>query len=198
MEIVQQKENFCIIKSLEEISQKEFDTALRRIFLLLKDASDDIIEGAKKMNIPLLETIEEKHDSIAKFISFCLRVLNKKGYTEPRKTTLLYHIIASLDKLTDILKYSARDLIKYKHKLKKETIELLEGINQSISWYCDLFYKFELKEMSKLYENRDKTLKMIRKYKEILSHDELLLLQYFEHILEFLVDITEARLGLEY
>src|SRR3989338_6152045 len=40
MEIIQQKENFCIIKNISEPTIKEFDALLRRIFLLLMDASN--------------------------------------------------------------------------------------------------------------------------------------------------------------
>src|SRR3989338_9424778 len=49
-EIVQQKENFCLIKDLSDISPKEFETALRRIFLLLIDVNKDLLEGVKNDN----------------------------------------------------------------------------------------------------------------------------------------------------
>ena len=39
-EIIQQRENFCIIKDISNSSIQEFDTILRRVFLLLKDSLD--------------------------------------------------------------------------------------------------------------------------------------------------------------
>ena len=37
LEVIQQKENFCLIKDISEGNIKEFDNVLRRIFLLLVD-----------------------------------------------------------------------------------------------------------------------------------------------------------------
>src|SRR3989338_7175348 len=124
MEIIQQKESFVVLKSLEQLSGKEFETAVKRIFILLQDASDDFIRGAEKADVVNLETIEEKHDSIAKFISYGMRVLNKMGSGDERNGYLLFHIINQLDKVADIIKYSARDLIAYNKPLSRESVDI--------------------------------------------------------------------------
>ena len=51
VEIVQQKENFCIIKDLSPNPPiAEFDNILRRIFLLITDATKELVEGIKSRN----------------------------------------------------------------------------------------------------------------------------------------------------
>lgn len=197
VEIINQSEKSCIIKSLHELSNKEFETALRRSFLLLTDMSKDLYEGVKNNNRELLESIEEKHDSFTKFVSYCLRILNKVGYFEQRRPIIMYHILASLDKLVDIIKYSARDILEYKQELHADTISVLEKINQNIRWYQELFYKFEIKRIKELYENRDKVIRIIKRSSGKIPPKEGLLLQYLEHSLEFLVDLTQSRIGLE-
>jgi phosphate uptake regulator len=114
MEIIQQKQNSVQLKSLQITSNKEFDTVVKRTFILLKDTSKDFIKGAENADDVLLQTIEEKHDSIARFISYGLRILNKHGPTENQNPFILYHTLNQLDKLTDIIKYSARELIEHK------------------------------------------------------------------------------------
>ena len=65
------------------------------------------------------------------------------GYPDVKQTCFYYHIIASLDKIVDILKYNARDAIKYKKKFNSNTIDIWKQISKSIKGYYDLFYKFE-------------------------------------------------------
>lgn len=197
-EIIQQKENFCVIKEISEVSNKEFDVALRRVFLLLIDASNDLLEASKNKNLALADTIEEKHNTIMKFISYCLRILNKKGYSDHKKTIIFYHILSNIDKIVDVLKYSARDIIRFKFNLNKDSINILENINKSINTYYEFFYKFNFKKISDLYENRDDILKAIRKLTKKSTTAEMLYLTNVGSILELITDITEARVGLEF
>jgi phosphate uptake regulator len=201
-EIVQQKENFCLVKDLSpNPSAAEFDNVLRRIFLLISDAIKDLVDAITNKNFLLAKTIEEKHDTITKFVSYCLRLLNKRGYEAPRKTSYLYHIIASLDRLVDILKYSARFFLEIKQPISKDGIIILTNIKKSVDIYADFFYKFNLSNVIELYKNRELVLNSIKKLSakgKNISEKEILLLNDMEHTLEILVDLTEARMGLEY
>ncbi len=196
--IIQQKENYCVIKEISEPTLREFDNALRRVFILLNDSSTDIITAVKKNDMALLENLEEKHNTIMKFVGFCLRILNKKGYTDHKKTIILYHIISNIDKIVDVLKYSARDAIVHDIRMGKEGIALLENIHQSLELYYGFFYKFNVGHVKELYEKRDSILKGIRKLAKKAPAYEILFLTQMSAILELLVDITEARIGLEY
>ena len=158
----------------------------------------DITIGAKESETVLIEEIEEKHDTITKFISYCLRLLNKKGYVDSRKTIFLYTIIESLDMITDIVKYAARDLLAYNKKLKKETLDILDSIKTSFTTFYELFYKFDLKKFSKLNEIRDSVLKKIDVLPKKIPETELVLVTDMEHILEIIREISGTRMGLEY
>ena len=197
-EIIQQKENFCIIKQMSEPSKKEFDVALRRVFLLLMDASKDLLNAAINRDVVLADTIEEKHDTVMTFVSYCLRLLNKVGYDSYKKTIILYHIVSNLDKIVDVLKYSARDLIAFRFTLNKESKKILEDIDKSVSMYYDFFYKFDIKKVEALYKNRDQILKGIRKLTKKCTAMEILYLTNISSLLELITDISEARVGLEY
>ena len=198
VEVVQQKEDFCMIKDLSEPNSAEFDSALRRVFLLINDASNDMLEAVKSNDKVMLEDIEEKHDSITKFVSYCLRLINKGKCLDCKRSQILYHIISNLDKVTDVLKYSSRAILGHNAKLKKETVKIIEDILKSIHLYYDLFYKFDFKKSSQLYKNRHDSLEEIKSLVKKISPEELLIVEKTASILELITDLSESRMGLEH
>lgn len=199
MEIIQQKDNFCIIKNISEPTIKEFDALLRRIFLLLMDASNDLVTGAKNNDLVLIETIEEKHNSITKFVSYCLRLMNQKRFPDPKKEFFLYHTIASIDKITDVIKYAARNMLDYKNKMKKETISVMENTHNALLLYNDMFYKFNINKVKQFSESKESVKKNIIKLSyEKVPKEEMLMVSDMEHALEIILDLIETRISLEY
>ena len=198
VEIIQQKENFCIIKEISETGTKEFDAIMRRMFILLTDASRDLANAICTNNTVLLQTIEDKHDSIAKFAGYCLRLLNKKGYTDTKKSLIMYNIIASIDEIADVLKYTSWRALTNKKKMPKESTSIIQDIDKSLQMYYDLFYKFEIKKMHDLSENREKIKRQISQLAKKAPHEDILTLETLAHALEIILHITGARLSLEY
>ena len=196
-EIIEESKTRILIKSITKETGEDFKVILRRAFLLLKEASASLLEGIKNNDMNLISTIEDKHDNINKFVTYSLRLLNKYGYPDVKKTCFYHHVIASLDKLVDPMKYNARSILKYKKKFSKETIAVWEHVNKSIELYYDLFYKFSLKTVDELSKNRDymKNL-MVAKAKKI-PHEELIYLTKMSQILEIILDLTDFRMGLE-
>lgn len=197
-EIIQERENFCLIKDIQNVSSKEFDSMLRRIFLLLLDAFEDLIKGIETKNSSTIEMVKEKHDSITKFVSYCLRSLNKTGYDDPKKDFILYHILSSLDKVADILKIVSRNLLRYKIVLGKESIAIMENMLKSFELYQEVYYKFEISKVYKIGEIKEKAINEIFKLSSKLNRNELLFLNDLKSSLEILTDLTEARWALLY
>jgi phosphate uptake regulator len=198
IEVIQQKENFCLIKDISEGSIKEFDNVLRRIFLLLTDASKDLLDGAKNEKFHLLDTINEKHNTITKFASYNLRLLNKFGYPESKKSNSYYSIIASLDEIIDIIKYSARYIQSKKLKISKEVASILALINSTLGVYTDFFYNFNYKKVETMSKNRTDVVEKIKKLTKKISSDEILILASMEQIPEIIIHMMVTRMALEY
>ena len=198
VEVVTQRENYCQIRDISKGSIQEFDAIMRRIFLLLIDASKDFEEAANNNDLVLAETIEEKHDSITKFVSYCLRLLNKEGYKKNEDTTFLFYMIAVLDRIIDYFKYAARDVIAYKKPLKKETKKGIDLICKSLQMYYDTYYKFEMKKVTHLYENRDDVIKYIKSLTKKVPTEEVLLLNNLSQVHELLVDLTAAKTSMSF
>lgn len=198
-EVMQQKEKLCWIKSISRPSMKEFDNLLRRIFILLIDASSDLVAGVKNKNWVLVETIEEKHNTITKLTSYCLRLLNQRNYPDHTKITFLYHTISGLGKIMDIIKYAARDFSETKPSINKEIIVLLESIHHSYSLYYRLFYDFKLDTIKEINKIKDDLKHAITTYKKKgIDLNTIMIMGSVVQSLEMLVDLIEARTSMEY
>ena len=197
-EIVEQSPKRILIKQVAKEAGEDFTVILRRVFLLMKETSASLLEGIRINDHNLISSVEEKHDNITKFVTYCLRLLNVHGYPDVKKTCFYYHIIASLDKIVDILKYNARDAIKYDKNFHKDSVKILFLIHDSLVKYYELFYKFNYKKVDELSENRDKTKNLLQKKAKNVPVEELLYLTSHKQILEILLDLTDSRMGLEY
>ena len=197
-EIIQHKEDYCIIKDISEISAKDFDNVLQRIFVLLLDINKDLLSGVKSDNRQLIETIEEKHDNIMKFVGYSLRILNKKGYSDTRKINTLYHIVSVLDKLVDVFKDAARYIIVSDMRISKECKPFLDQIHNSIVIFNDYFFNFDIKKVQQMYKNRDSILKDIRKNLNKLPQSDINYLIHMTNLLEYISDIADHRISMEY
>lgn len=198
-EIVEQGKYSVLIKDFTLASVEEFDNILRKVFLLLSNYAKDLVEGAKTMDKTFLQSMDEKHYNVTKFIFFCLRILNKKGYKDFSKTLVVYYLTSVLDDILDINKYVARDLTFFKQKkLKKETIEILNMISDQIHNFYDYFYKPKKEKLLYFAEDRWKIINKIKNLIMIVPSNELLVLANMEHCLELLLHLFEARMSLEY
>jgi phosphate uptake regulator len=197
-EIIEQTQGRILIKYLTKEAEEDFQVILRRIFLLILENADMLLEGIKKQDYNLIAAVEDGHDSITKFVSYALRLLNKYGYPDVKKTSFFHHIIASLDKVVDILKYNARDIMIHRRPFDKETLLIWQQVNQSLRTYYTLFYSFDLKTVHALGNNRDETKRRIAAAMKRIPVQESVYLTNMKQILEILLDLTEFRMGLEY
>lgn len=198
IEVIQQRENFCILKVLSESSIKDFDVILRRLFLLVRDAGDDLVKGAVEGDKYLVDTLEEKHDTITKFMASGLRLLNKFGHPEHKNTVLYYLIIECLDNINDILKESARDILKLDIKISKNCENILRRINNTFADYYTFFYKFDYSLVEKISTERYHILNDIRRLSKKMTPNELILAASMERVVEQILDLKVARIGMEY
>ena len=97
----------------------------------------------------------------------------------------------------DIIKYAARNILKYKKPFAPDTIIIWEHVNKTIRGYYDLFYKFNLEIIDKLSNNRDYTKQLLKKKVKKIPHEEILYLTSMKQILEIILDLTDFRMGLE-
>lgn len=197
MEVIHDRENYCVIKAISNADTTELESVLRRVFILILDSSNDLIEGAKSGDPVKLLAIQEKHDSITRFISYCLRLINRNPKAQ-KSDYFLYHIIAVLDKVIDSIHVASRDLLKHKKKINNQTVELLRLVHENLDMFYKGFYKFEPKPLGELNRNREQFKKLLAENQTKLRAHELQTLYSIQPILDYIRTLTESRMAMEY
>lgn len=197
MEILEQSHNRILLKTIIKEADEDFTAILRRVFLLLKDTSETLVTGVKTGDALSLDAVQEKHDMTNKFINYALRLLNKYGYPDVKKTCIYYHIIAQLDRIVHAIKIVALCSPPQKKAFHKDTIHLFQQVHECLIIYYDLFYNFDRKKAEafnkKRYAIREGTWKL-----KNIPFEEYHTAILYSQILELFIDIIDARIGLEY
>jgi len=156
-EIIRQYSNHCVIKDLTGHNKDEFNIALRRIWLLLLDLSNESLLAMKKNSSTELKNIKMIDYSINKFSNYCLRVLIKKGLYDFKKSPLYYYFVKSLEELADQYK----DLCNFHSEnlkwIEKNLIELFEKTNSNLNSLYELFYKYDKQKIEELFKETKTT-----------------------------------------
>lgn len=177
-EIVDQTASTCVVKSVAESSDAEFEPMLRRTFLLLKSMLDNMIESIDKNDFSQMKGIIALEIVNNKYTGFCRRVLNKGGY-DPVKAPLLYCVVEELEKIADECKYLCQYLMENKDKITgcKKAKKLCRDVTQLYDGCYHLFYNFEIKKASELLLERKRLVSDItplfddkKSYPRIMHH----------------------------
>jgi phosphate uptake regulator len=152
-EIIEQRQNKLVIKDITGTDKQDINNIIKRIFFILDSMGEELISG-----------IENKHDlspiieidiSVNKFVNFCLRNLNKHGYTKYRKTTYFYGIVSALEEIGDLYKKMAEKVTK-KEPIQKDELNNLKEIKFLLKDFEKLLFNFnkiDLVNFAKNYKN---------------------------------------------
>lgn len=195
VEIIDQKENYCIIKEMGETTYKEFDNALRRIYLLLLSMADEIQDAYTHNHKDALRQIHLIDTNIDRFEDFCLRVLNKMGYKNYRKTSIMYTTIFLLEMIGDEYRKIALHLFDSKEKPRQLMGKELAIQRSQLRRIYDLHYSFNKDKTGEIYTEDEKGDSFLRENK--FSQTESEIIHHLKKIGIFVLSLTELRLDLE-
>ncbi len=156
-EIVDQGENYCVLKSVASSLDIEFDTILRRTFLMLISMLGDSYDAVKNGEFSRLKSVSKLEKLNNRFTNFCERHLNKKGYTEYRKTIIIYSMITLLEHIADscngICLYF-QDMKNGSVKISNKTLKFYKNTLDMMKSFYELFYKFDRAKLCRLISYR--------------------------------------------
>jgi phosphate uptake regulator len=197
MEVIEQKDTFCVLKAISNADPEELDHILRRTFILISDTCRDLVTACKTNNHAMLETIEEKHDNVTKFINHCSRLINKRQ-SDANNAHFMYNTVSMLDKVIDTLKNGARNMLKYDKKVTPTTGRIIEMVYESYETFRELFYKFSLDKVHKINEAKETIYQAITNKASVIPRGEILLLCELHQSLELYRALSESRMAMEY
>lgn len=198
-EIVQQTNKSCIVKSISEATEAEFDNVLRRTFLVLLSMSKEILEGLKEKKINKITEARELEKINNKFTHFCRRALNKKGYKDYKSTAIMYTIIEQLENVADEFKFMCDYLTSPKMKglkLNKKVMDLFVETNENIIRFYELFYKFDKEKAVKFSEVRKDIIKKSHILFQTLPNKEIVVVFYLMNVTQKVFEMFGPVLAL--
>lgn len=193
-EIIEQTANSCTIKELARGENEDFDTLLRRIFLILLNIAEDGVPAFKSKDANLLSSLKNRDKSINTLVIYCQRMLNKKGGADVQKAMHLYTLLTLLEQLGDQYHRLYRDVFK----ISAQTLILADKVAKFLRNFYELFYKFDAIKAGKLKDGRDEIRGQINK--ELLvakSKDDLVALHHFRSIIDLIIDIEKFNIAIQ-
>jgi len=199
MEIIEQKQDSCLLKCVLDETAEEFDKFLRRIFLLISEMNRNLILALKESDKAIFELVHENHDTATRFVSYCVRILNKIGYKDRRKTILLHTLVESLEFIIDIIEDTALKSRIEKKLIKKEVISILENIGQTFKYFESFFYKFKTESLTMISKARaDIDRKIQQIIKKTNTYEQEIIDNMRLTALVVIRNMVGVRLGLEH
>ena len=133
-EVLEQGSDNCTIRYVSG-SMEEFDSVLRRTFLLLLTMSEQAYDSLKAANYPQLKNTAFLEEANNRFTTICRRHLNKFGTNSYGKIGPLYYLIEELEKIADQYKYVCQhfsNLQDKKIKVNEEVMSLFGVTNKML------------------------------------------------------------------
>lgn len=136
-EIVEKKNNVCILQNIAEPNEDKFEIILRKIFLQILEVSERTKKDSEtiKYNEKEIEAIKSQIDKLTNYARRA--IMRKRADT---KTALLYGIITQLSLISHAYIYLMRYAAKKKYKMSKKIAEHLEKANKMFREYYEAFY----------------------------------------------------------
>ncbi len=200
-EVVEHGKDYIVIREMGEPTSKEFDNSLRRVFLLIQQMAEETLEALKTNNSKMLTHMHDVDINIDKFHDYCIRILNKIGNKEPRKSELLFSTLFLLELLGDEFKSISHHLLyDFKQDIHfNGVITIAQSIKEQFDLFYNLFYNFDkdkLKHLSEIDMGRYFTVTDTRK--KTKDDDVKEIFHHLRVIARYINALTELRIEMEF
>src|SRR3989344_1540918 len=181
-EIISLTNERCLVKSVSEVSDEEFDTMLRRTFILLIEMSKGTLEAWKNNKFESIDQMKQLEKTNNKFTHILRRSLNRKGYREYKNTSLMYTLVEVLEKIADELKFLCDYLVKNKVKPSKEIKNIFSQLNTMLELFYELFYAYDQAKAVMLSKQRKEIAENAMHIMETKKGKDILITHYILNV----------------
>lgn len=137
-EILDAQKGTLEIQTISSRLDLDFDTILRKVFLLLLEMAQTCHDAWAKQDIMPLRNIFHQDFEVNKFTYFCLRNMNISSRMMNFGSSILYYLIESLEDLGDELK--ALGALLAAIKPDKKILDILKKMNRMFRISYEFFY----------------------------------------------------------
>ncbi|MGM5487848.1 MAG: AbrB/MazE/SpoVT family DNA-binding domain-containing protein [Nanobdellota archaeon] len=195
--VVHQTESYCILRNITKEAEMEFDSILRRGFLVTKSLAEstlDLIKRGKFKEMSELVQLEKTNNQLT---NFCERIINKGKYAVVKNSHFMYVIAWNLEKVADDYKYICEYLSPLDNpQIDDSTIDIFERINRYFVSFYNLFYKFKIEELNELDKKRKVIIKDILELCKTSKQENTVILNYLLSNIYKIVDFHASTIAL--
>jgi phosphate uptake regulator len=193
-EIIDQKENKVIIKSIATTLESEFDNILRKCFLILKEMCSSIENCMDRKEFHRLEDIKSMELLNNKFTDMCIRILNKKGYKKYNRTMQVLDVVKNVERVGDELKHIC-ECMKDEKRMDPEMRKLSKEAFGYFDMFYSFFYRFDIESRKKIYENRKTISLRLMKHMEKSRGVDSILTHHLLNVVEKTYDASNSYIA---
>jgi phosphate uptake regulator len=188
-EIMEQGENYCVVKNVASPLEDHLDSLSKRLSLTILNMFKETINSLEKKDIISLKKVSSLEKITNKLSFFYIRILNKKINYSYENKTILFFICEQLEQIADNLRDISNE-IEDLTNLSHNSLLMLNELKNLFEQYTLLYNNINLDKIEQFKNIRKKTYnnlkKKILKSKEIDSFvlSNLLCIYHIIHQLE--------------
>ncbi|MBW2984830.1 AbrB/MazE/SpoVT family DNA-binding domain-containing protein [Candidatus Woesearchaeota archaeon] len=150
-EVVEQRPKYCRIRNVSGDLEKEYDSLLRRSFLVNKNLFENVKGALESNDFSGADSMIALEKTNNRLTNYCERILVKKLY-KGIDSFVAYVIVWNIESIADDLRDLIKDIVSKKKKVtfSKEFIKNFGAVMKLFDSYYSLFYSFSIDGMNNL------------------------------------------------
>jgi phosphate uptake regulator len=178
------------------VEPKEFGNTLNQAFLHLNFLAEETLNAMHKKDKTIMSHIYMVDDMVNQTTNFCLRVLNRKGYDDFKKTPFIYGIVEGIEQIGDLYRFAYIYFSNAKNlKVSSECLGLYKEVNSFVNGFYSLYRKFDVKDTIKLADKGKEIMGKIEGSFSRFPKDDMAILSYLNMITLRTYDLLEPLMA---
>lgn len=149
--VMEEKKDSLLIKDIAKLQGEEFDSLLRKVFLLSTEIMRLGGEILKKRSKELLKELVSDHHTLHKYSDACRRIIHKEGERSCNANISLTQVINEIDHFTRRYREMSQFIVDHGTRAQQWHLHFLRKINALYAYFTKLFYGFSLKKTNHFY-----------------------------------------------
>ncbi len=194
--ISKQTDKLCILKSVSVENPEEFDTVLRRAFLVTLSMAESTYEFMKEDKISELKSIVITERTNNQLTNFCERLINK-NYVSNKNISFNYTIVWNLEKVCDNYKYIIDHIEATEmKKFSKNLLSIFKSSNEHLREYYEAYYSFDVNRFNKIADMGKKIIAEIKSNMSEAPPNERIILAYLMMLTYQIMDFSASTVAI--
>lgn len=187
-EVVQHGKNHIVVREISQPHADQFDSVLRRLFLVIKDYAGEVASALQNKDAGWLKRLVLRDKDVNKLADFCRRLINK--HLTSQTNAALYLIVEQLEKISDRYRDISNHAAAERLAPSNALIQAYGAVSQYFDDFYQCFYQFSLPRMRQFIAQRYELVRSLDKARSKAPAAEQRVLFWLEDVVEKIFDLN--------